>query len=65
MIQVGYDYQDAAMQPPDEPDETPQEVMERCDHCNACLRLCAMLYAYGSGDPWDVMECADCDEWEE
>lgn len=64
MIQVGYDYQDAAMQPPDEPDVTPQETMERCSHCNACLRLCGMLY-YVEADPWDVMECADCDEWED
>ena len=64
MIQVGYDYQDAAMQPPEEPDVTPQETMEICTHCNACLRVCAMLYDRPA-DPWEVMQCADCDEWEE
>lgn len=65
MAESGYaSYLDPRLQPPEEQEETPQEVMERCDHCNACLRLCAMLH-YGSDDPWDVMECVDCDYWEE
>jgi len=65
MREPGYSsYHDPNLQPPPEQDVTPQETMERCNHCNACLRLCAMLYD-GEADQWEVMQCSECDEWEE
>lgn len=39
MIDPGYDYQDAAMQPPEPPEPTPADDYEECKHAEACRSL--------------------------
>ena len=65
----GYvNYQDPRLQPSDAGDEpTPTECWKMCMHGDACRNvLCRINGRYYSGDEVaTIMECAECEMWEE
>lgn len=77
MEDTGYaTYQDPRLQPGPEAEDTPVDVMRRCAHSGACLRvmgrLCFGVDSYADTLPDEAaeraerwMDCAECDEWEE
>lgn len=62
-------YRDPRLTPPDDGDDemTPAECWERCIHGDACRTvLCRVKDRYYSGtEAATVMECAECEMWED
>lgn len=77
MEDTGYaTYNDPRLRPDPEPEPTPVDVMRRCAHSGACLRvmgrLCFGADSYADTLPDEAAEraarwmgCDECDEWEE
>ena len=57
-------YQDPRLTPPEEPEETPREVMVSCAHASACVRACDVALSGNADEPELLLGCADCPEWE-
>jgi len=64
----------AMLAPDDEPEPAPAELMDDCAHCAACLRLLGYLVYGGeidtgrigwADDAARILECSECDCWEE